>query len=127
MASLKDEQPTDVQQKPSMSQILESADETGQLETSSLFVRGLSFSTTTSRLADTFRVLDGFVSALVKTKSDPKKPGQVLSMGFGFVEFRTKEQARYALKKPLLSHHSAPEPGFFSSKLSDVRLTPTVT
>jgi multiple RNA-binding domain-containing protein 1 len=67
-------------------------------DATSLFVRGLPFSTTTSGLAETFKPLDGFVSAVVKTKSDPKKPGQVLSMGFGFVEFRTKEQAQAALK-----------------------------
>ena len=49
-------------------------------------------------MADIFRPLDGFVSARVKTKADPKKPGHTLSMGFGFVEFRTKEQAQAALK-----------------------------
>ncbi|RBR24939.1 uncharacterized protein FIESC28_02209 [Fusarium coffeatum] len=69
-----------------------------ELETTSLFVRNLNFSTSTSRLAETFKALDGFVSARVKTKMDPKKPGQTLSMGFGFVEFRTKSQAQAALK-----------------------------
>ena len=38
------------------------------------------------------------MSARVNTKTDPKKPGQVLSMGFGFVEFRSKAQAQAALK-----------------------------
>ncbi|RAL68185.1 hypothetical protein DID88_008892 [Monilinia fructigena] len=42
--------------------------------------------------------LDGFLSARVNTKTDPKKPGQVLSMGFGFIEFRTKSQAQAAIK-----------------------------
>lgn len=68
-----------------------------QIDTSTLYVRNLNFSTTTQRLAEVFRPLDGFVSARVKTKTDPKKPGQVLSMGFGFLEFRTKEQAQAAL------------------------------
>nr|CAE76453.1 related to MRD1 [Neurospora crassa] len=49
-------------------------------------------------LTDAFKHLDGFVQAKVKTKTDPKKPGQVLSMGFGFVAFRTKDQAQAALK-----------------------------
>ncbi|KAI9823547.1 MAG: Multiple RNA-binding domain-containing protein 1 [Phylliscum demangeonii] len=40
--------------------------------------------------------LDGFLYALVKTKPDPKRPGQVLSMGFGFLEFRSKGQAHSA-------------------------------
>jgi multiple RNA-binding domain-containing protein 1 len=68
------------------------------IETTSLFVRNLNFATTTSRLAEAFQALDGFVSARVKTKMDPKKPGQTLSMGFGFVEFRSKVQAQAALK-----------------------------
>ena len=37
------------------------------------------------------------MSARVKTKTDPKKPGQVLSMGFGFVQFRSKQDASSAL------------------------------
>ncbi|CAI4218569.1 unnamed protein product [Parascedosporium putredinis] len=49
-------------------------------------------------LANAFSSLDGFVSARVKTKTDAKKPGQILSMGFGFVEFRTKPQAMAAIK-----------------------------
>ncbi|EGR47415.1 uncharacterized protein TRIREDRAFT_79287 [Trichoderma reesei QM6a] len=67
-------------------------------ETASLFVRNLNFATTTNRLAEIFEPLDGFVSARVKTKIDPKRPGQTLSMGFGFVEFRSKDQAQAALK-----------------------------
>lgn len=66
-------------------------------ETTSLFIRNLNFATSTSRLAEAFKSLDGFVSARVKTKTDPKKPGQTLSMGFGFAEFRSKAQAQAAL------------------------------
>lgn len=68
-----------------------------QVDTSTLYVRNLNFSTTSQRLTEVFRPLDGFVSARVKTKTDPKKPGQLLSMGFGFLEFRAKEQAQAAL------------------------------
>lgn len=84
--------------KLSVTELLERDEAQDVAETTSLFVRGLNFATTTEKLAETFRPLDGFVSARVKTKTDPKKPGQVLSMGFGFVEFRTKEQAQAALK-----------------------------
>jgi multiple RNA-binding domain-containing protein 1 len=79
-------------------ELLERDDTQDVADTTSLFVRGLNFATTTEKLAETFRPLDGFVSARVKTKPDPKKPGQVLSMGFGFVEFQTKEEAHAALK-----------------------------
>jgi multiple RNA-binding domain-containing protein 1 len=66
--------------------------------TATLFVRNLNFSTTTEQLTQTFKPLSGFMSARVKTKTDPKKPGQVLSMGFGFLEFRSAQQAQAALK-----------------------------
>ncbi|MCJ1380660.1 Multiple RNA-binding domain-containing protein 1 [Xylographa soralifera] len=65
--------------------------------TATLFVRNLNFTTTTEQLSELFRPLDGFMSARVKTKTDPRKPGQILSMGFGFLEFRTKQQAQAAL------------------------------
>ncbi|KAI5843961.1 hypothetical protein DFP73DRAFT_551085 [Morchella snyderi] len=81
--------------KPSAGDLLSTED--ASADTSTLFVRNLNFSTTSALLADTFRPIDGFMSARVKTKTDPKKPGQVLSMGFGFVEFRTKAAAEAAL------------------------------
>ena len=87
-------------QKPSVADLLERGDDAEEqsMVTSSLFVRNLNFSTTSQGLTDAFKHLDGFVNAKVKTKTDPKKPGQVLSMGFGFVAFRTKEQAEAAQK-----------------------------
>lgn len=67
------------------------------LATSTLFVKNLNFSTTNEKFMETFQPLDGFISARVKTKPDPKNPGQKLSMGFGFVDFKTKAQAQNAL------------------------------
>ncbi|EFY87755.1 putative MRD1 [Metarhizium acridum CQMa 102] len=92
-----DQQATGVQ-KFTVSDLLSSGDKAEEVETTSLFIRNLNFATTTSRLAEAFESLDGFVSARVKTKMDPKKPGQTLSMGFGFAEFRSKTQAQAALK-----------------------------
>ena len=63
---------------------------------STLFVRNLNFSTTSQGLVELFKPLKGFSSARVKTKTDPKKPGEVLSMGFGFVEFSSKPEAESA-------------------------------
>ena len=72
--------------------------EAGQdVDTTTLFVRNLNFTTTQAQFSQTFQPLDGFVSARIKTKTDPKQPGRVLSMGFGFLEFASKEQARAAL------------------------------
>lgn len=84
--------------KPSITDLLERGDEDDQPETASLFVRNLNFSTTTEGLTAAFKSLDGFVNARVKTRTDAKKPGQVLSMGFGFCAFKTKEQAQAAQK-----------------------------
>ena len=81
--------------KVSTSDLLERAEAP---ETSTLFVRNLNFTTTSDRLTETFKPLEGFMSARVNTKTDPKKPGQVLSMGFGFLEFKSKSQAHSALK-----------------------------
>ncbi|PBP19098.1 RNA recognition domain-containing protein [Diplocarpon rosae] len=77
--------------------LLEKESATETLDTSTLFVRNLNFTTTSDQLREAFKSLDGFISARVKTKTDPKKPGQVLSMGFGFLEFRSKAQAQAAL------------------------------
>ncbi|KAL0935337.1 Multiple RNA-binding domain-containing protein 1 [Colletotrichum truncatum] len=98
MTHSKEDRPTGVQ-KLSVTELL-GRDDQGEADvgSTSLFVRNLNFSTTTEKLAETFKPLDGFVSARVKTKMDPKKPGQVLSMGFGFVVFKTKEQAQAALQ-----------------------------
>ncbi|KAL4806899.1 hypothetical protein BDV18DRAFT_121063 [Aspergillus unguis] len=67
------------------------------IATATLFVKNLNFSTTNQSLVEAFRPLDGFVSARIKTKPDPKNPGQTLSMGFGFADFKTNAQAQAAL------------------------------
>ncbi|KAF3394389.1 Multiple RNA-binding domain-containing protein 1 [Penicillium rolfsii] len=73
------------------------ADEPETGVTSTLFIKNLNFSTTNDKFLEVFRPLDGFVTGRIKTKPDPKRPGQTLSMGFGFAEFRTKAQAQAAL------------------------------
>ncbi|KAF4553496.1 RNA recognition motif-containing protein 2 [Elsinoe fawcettii] len=89
--------PAAVASKLNATDLLQTDDIPDNTPTATLFVRNLNFSTTTNRLDEVFRPLDGFLSARVKTKTDPKKPGETLSMGFGFLEFRTKTQAQKAL------------------------------
>ncbi len=72
-------------------------DKTEEVSSSTLFIRNLNFITTTSGLTRAFKPLDGFLSAKVKTKIDPRRPQETLSMGFGFVEFRSNKQALTAL------------------------------
>ncbi|KIJ13743.1 hypothetical protein PAXINDRAFT_170284, partial [Paxillus involutus ATCC 200175] len=71
---------------------------------STLFVKNLSFSTTSERLQQVFRNLGDFAFARVQTKPDPKRPAVPgaeaprLSMGYGFIGFKTPEGAKKALK-----------------------------
>ena len=82
----------------STSELLEQTDDTGAVHlTVTLFIKNLNFSTTSKELGDLFKPLNGFLSARVKTKADPKKPGELLSMGFGFAEFDSKTHAHDAL------------------------------
>ena len=63
---------------------------------STLFIKNLSFQTTSQRLQEVCADLKGFRSARVKTKADPKNHAGFLSMGFGFVEFQSGEHAEAA-------------------------------
>lgn len=65
--------------------------------TVSVFIKNLSFATTNAQLSEVFAKVPGFVVATVKTKPDPKNAGGVLSMGFGFAEFKSKDQAELAI------------------------------
>ena len=68
-----------------------------------LFVKNLAFSTTPERLTQVFRNLPGLLFARVQTKPDPKRPAVPgaeaprLSMGYGFVGFKTVEDAKKAM------------------------------
>ncbi|CAE7130122.1 unnamed protein product, partial [Rhizoctonia solani] len=62
-----------------------------------LFVKNLAFATADETLSSAFRSLPGFAFARIQTKPDPKRPGARLSMGFGFVGFRSVEFAQKAL------------------------------
>ncbi|EEB06131.2 RNA-binding protein Mrd1 [Schizosaccharomyces japonicus yFS275] len=65
-------------------------------ETSTLFVKNISFSTSQTDFQRIFASLNGFLSAVIRAKPS-KRPGQLMSMGFGFVEFRSKEDAVTAM------------------------------
>ncbi|WWC68401.1 uncharacterized protein I206_102327 [Kwoniella pini CBS 10737] len=64
---------------------------------STLFLKNLNFSTTTLKLNSVLKNLPGFSFARVQTKSNPKKNGEILSMGYGFVGFKTRKDAQKAL------------------------------
>ncbi|TID17260.1 hypothetical protein CANINC_004024 [Pichia inconspicua] len=66
--------------------------------TVSIFIKNLNFKTENAKLSELFRPYPGFLLSIIKTKPDPKNPGKLQSMGFGFAEFKTKDQANAALK-----------------------------
>ncbi|ORY80940.1 hypothetical protein BCR37DRAFT_340867, partial [Protomyces lactucae-debilis] len=75
----------------------EEEDANEQESTATLFVKNLNFETRAPGLTRIFESLKGFRQATVKTKPDPRDSTARLSMGFGFVEFATEEDARQAL------------------------------
>lgn len=104
--SVEKEEPAPIESKPSVHDIMDTKQSTESAEktfsndddvtdgpTVSIFIKNLNFSTSSSELNDRFKKFSGFVVAQVKTKPDPKHQDKTLSMGFGFAEFRTKEQA----------------------------------
>merc|ERR1719487_1353528 len=85
--------PKEVQEK-----VEESEEEDSQV--ASLFVKNLSFSTTDEGLAKAFEKCRGFRKAVVmKKKANKQGEVQSLSMGFGFVEFKTLAHAEEAMKR----------------------------
>lgn len=64
-----------------------------------IFVKNLNFNTTDAELAQSVSHLTGFVKAKIATRKDIKKPGQILSCGFGHIEFKDHSSAKNALKQ----------------------------
>ncbi|KAL4223638.1 putative RNA-binding protein 19 [Mactra antiquata] len=63
-----------------------------------LFVKNLNFDTTDEGLKEHFSECRGFKTAKVALKKDLKRPGEMLSMGYGFVEFNTVNGAQDSIK-----------------------------
>lgn len=68
-----------------------------EAESSTLYVCNINFTTTNTQLTNLFQGLSGFLSATIKTKPDPEDTSKTLSMGYGFLEFRTRSQAKSAM------------------------------
>lgn len=67
-------------------------------ESATLFVKNLNFSTKPETLRRAFMGIDGYRASRINVKPDAKRPGQTLSMGFGFIEFDSTDAANKALK-----------------------------
>jgi multiple RNA-binding domain-containing protein 1 len=87
---------TDKTQPPDTA--VDHSDEENAPPGATLYIGNLSFATTSARLSSLFRHLPSFAFAKVATKADPKKPGELLSQGFGFVGFKDVDAAKKAMK-----------------------------
>ncbi|SCV73060.1 BQ2448_6985 [Microbotryum intermedium] len=76
--------------------VVEPSDAAGAADGCTLFVKNLAFATRTEALRASFEHLQDFLFARVQTKPDPTTPGRSVSMGFGFVGFRTPSAAQHA-------------------------------
>lgn len=73
-------------------------DDADSMPVATLFVKNLNFSTTEEKLKDTFMPLGGVQSVRIATKPDKSDTTKKLSMGYGFVEFKSKPDALKAFK-----------------------------
>ena len=63
----------------------------------SVFVKNLNFCTSSAHFEKHFKFLPGFRKSVMKTKQSPH--GELLSMGYGFVEFDTHANAEGCIRK----------------------------
>ncbi|XP_068937815.1 probable RNA-binding protein 19 [Petaurus breviceps papuanus] len=75
----------------------EDSEEDESLPGCTLFIKNLNFSTTEETLKEVFSKVGAVKSCTISKKKN--KAGVLLSMGFGFVEYRKPEQAQKALKQ----------------------------
>uniref|UniRef100_T1J2T6 RRM domain-containing protein n=1 Tax=Strigamia maritima TaxID=126957 RepID=T1J2T6_STRMM len=68
-------------------------------EDTTLFVTNLNFETTDEILRRHMSKCGRVHSATISTKSNVKKSGEILSLGFGFVQYKTKKDANKALEQ----------------------------
>ncbi|XP_064648484.1 probable RNA-binding protein 19 [Lineus longissimus] len=87
-----------------------------------LFVKNINFDTTDKDLEEKFSKCGPIHSASIAKKKDMKNPGQMLSMGYGFVQFRTHAAASKALKE---LQHSELDGHTLELKVSNRQTQPT--
>lgn len=88
----------DVLKEPTTTTVNDADDAAADQTVTTIYVKNLNFSTTAESFTSLFASVPGFRSAKISTKRDPKNPKGMLSMGFGFVEFDTPQNARFAMK-----------------------------
>lgn len=77
---------------------IEKEDIVPELDTT-CYIKNINFDTDEDGIKKHFESCGKIASVTVARKKDPKKPGTLLSMGYGFVQFYTQAQLNNALKK----------------------------
>lgn len=85
-----------------------------------LFIKNLNFSTNEEVVREHFEQCGPIHEVTIAKKKDVKNPGQLLSMGFGFVQFKERKAAKQALKQ---LQHSKLEGHALELKLSTRAIT----
>lgn len=70
-----------------------------QTNNNTLFVKNLSFGTSEETLRKLFEQIGIVRNITIAQKKNPKDPNKTLSMGFGFVEFNSREDVLEAMKR----------------------------
>ncbi|KAF7722066.1 Multiple RNA-binding domain-containing protein 1 [Apophysomyces ossiformis] len=98
-ASIKKKPEEQVKTVVSAADIIENTDiNDHDADVATLFVKNLNFSTTPKGLRDVFSSLEGYRSSRINVRPDSKNPNKKISMGYGFVEFNSVDNANKALK-----------------------------
>ncbi|MBN3300036.1 RBM19 protein, partial [Amia calva] len=88
---------TETETKPAPEDESSEDNEEESIPGTTLFIKNLNFSTTEEMLQDVFSKCGAVKSCTISKKKD--RTGTLLSMGYGFVEFRTPQSAQKALKQ----------------------------
>ncbi|KAL5016171.1 hypothetical protein ScPMuIL_005760 [Solemya velum] len=94
-----DQTPDQTQEESMKTEEKESSSEEESELGSTIFVKNLNFDTTEDSLKEHFRKCGKIQVVTISKKKDVKNPGQLLSMGYGFVEFRQKTSADKAVRE----------------------------
>ncbi|KAL5233247.1 hypothetical protein ACI65C_000657 [Semiaphis heraclei] len=96
--------PQKIHEEPSYSINKETEDDIDEPESdTTLFIKNINFNTTEENITKHFESCGKIANVTVARKKDPNHPGQLLSMGYGFIQFYRQKSVNEALKTKQLS------------------------
>uniref|UniRef100_A0A1B6DA95 RRM domain-containing protein n=1 Tax=Clastoptera arizonana TaxID=38151 RepID=A0A1B6DA95_9HEMI len=92
------EEGDDIKKKVKDEEKEESEEEIEPEADTTLFIKNINFDTDEDSIRKHFSKCGRIANVTVARKKDMKKPGELLSMGYGFIQFYTQKQVNQALK-----------------------------